>query len=133
MNKTLLSLGLATAMVVSTGAAVAAQEDSATTSPDVVQDRDQIRDCDHHEAVADQDRDRDRDRDPAVSNTDAVQVRERVEAQLHRTDSDPAFGPGAAAGDADKGGFGNGVGDGTGPLHQGPADGNSGQFGRSGR
>ncbi len=90
MNKTLLSLGLATAMVVSTGAAVAAaQDDVATTSPTSVQvvdqDRDQIRDCDLYDGTAAQIRDRDR----AVN--------------------------------------------GTGPLHEGTADGTGNQSGRSGR
>lgn len=136
MNKTLLSLGLATAVVVSTGAAVAAaQDDGATTRPATVQavdqDRDQLRDCDLYDGTADQARDR--DRDPAMTSTDAVQVRQRVRAQEHRADGDPAFGRGVAADGAANGGFGDGVGDGTGPIHDGPADGTGRQLGRSGR
>lgn len=108
IKKTLLGLGLAVAMAVSTGAAVAAAQDDTTTSDTttvraVDQDRDQTRDCDLCDGSTD--RTRDRDCDLAATGTGGAPVRDRVHANV----------------------------DGTGPRHEGPVDGIGRQFGRSGR
>ncbi len=160
MKKTLLAAGLAAAMTVSTGLAVAgAQEvvdETPTTAVDQNQDREQVRDCDlndgdvgqfqdgnqtrdrdcdlnNGDAVGDPDRSqvRDRDRDCELSDGDAVQLQERERAQVG---ADGAAGFSADRANGSSGvGRGQGVSDGTGPLHDGPEDGTGKQFGSAGR
>ena len=127
MRKTLLSLGVAIALIVPTGAVVAgAQDDESQTTSEVAelsdQDRDQVRDCDLYDPDTTQVRDRDRDqvRDCDLYDPDTTQVRDRD------CDRDPEAAKGHS-------GLGDGANDGTGPLHKGPADGTGSQFGPSGR
>lgn len=129
MNKTLLSFGLATALVVGAGTAVAGQSDSGDSTPATAavgdRDRDQLNDCDLFDGDALQVRDRDQLRDAALVDGDPARVRQRVREHV-RTASDGENGTAGA-------GFGEGVLDGTGPRHDGPADGTGSQFGRGDR
>ena len=133
MKKTLLAAGLATALTVSTGLAVASAQVAIDDTPTamVEQDRDQVRDCDLYngDAVADQDRNqvRDRDRDCELCTDDAVQLQNREREQVG-VDGMTGVVAGRANGSS---GVGNGQGvlDGTGPLHDGLEDGIGNQFG----
>ena len=154
MKKTLIAAGLAAAMTVSTGLAVASAQEVVDETPTTVVDQNQVRDCDLYDgdvvqfqggdqnrdrdcdlhngdAVGDPDRSRDRDRDCELSDGDAVQLQERERAQLG---SDGAAGFSADRANGSSGvGRGQGVSDGTGPQHDGPEDGTGKQFGSAGR
>ncbi|MDH4280869.1 MAG: hypothetical protein OEZ14_16795 [Acidimicrobiia bacterium] len=140
MNKTLLSLGLATALIASAGTAVAAQGSTDATTPTTAavadRDRDQLHDCDLYDrdALQVQDRDRDQLRDPALVDGDPSTAPERVRNQA-RLGSNGENGEQRAefTGGNPGAGFGEGVLDGTGPVHEGPADGTGNQFGRGDR
>ena len=112
-NKTLLTLGVATALVIPFGAAVAAaQEADNPTSTTVLvadQDRDQIRDCDLYDSdtMQLQDRDRDQLRDPAVGDVSPVQERVRERAHVMLNSDAGAESPGVANGAGMQFGHGN--------------------------
>ena len=125
MKKTLISLGLAIALVIPTGAAVAAaQDDVSDTTPATVlvadQDRDQVRDCTLHDGDMLQVRDRDRIHDPALFDGEAGEQY----ARRGNGTAGVALGDGTCPANA---------GDGTCPVNGTNANGTGNGFGRSGR
>ena len=148
MKKTLIAVGLATAMTVSAGLAVASAQEVTDDTPTTVvdQDRDQVRDCDLYDGDAvvaqdgELDRDQDRDRD-VVAEWDPDQIRDQDRncdlcdgdgdgdgAQVQERERERVGADGSAGV-----GHGQGVVDGTGPLQDGPEDGAGNQFGPGGR
>lgn len=144
MKKTLISLGLAIALVIPSGVAVAAaQDDVSDTTPATVlvadQDRDQVRDCSLHDGDMLQVRDRDRIHDPALFDGDGPQAKERAREHAPADFNGEAGEQYARRGNGTAGvGLGDGTcpanaGDGTCPVNGTNANGTENGFGRSGR
>lgn len=135
VSKTLASVGLATALVASAGASVAAAQNNMADSTKAVvttadQDRARVHDCDLRDGDPLQTRIRDQRRDPAAIDGDPAKVQERA----HERVGAGSGGEGAHRHRDDANGpFGAGPGDGTGPIHDGPEDGTGSRFGRIGR
>ena len=154
MKRTLLALGLAGAMVIPAGAAIAQSGfDDAPNGPATTtmlqngdQARDQVRvqdaatcdgDCDGVGVAGvipaqkrEQERDQVRVQDPATCDGDGP-----FGDGPNGPNSNGPNGPGGpnGSGDGSGDGFGAGPHDGSGPIHDGPGDGSGNQFGRAGR
>ena len=135
MKKTLLGVGLAVALTIPMGLSVAAAQEVSDDPPVTIVDQDQVRDqnrqhdCDLRDGdavmvrdqVRDQDRDQVRDQDCELCDGDAVRAGEPERERVGR-DAEAGFKAGPVEGSPGVGN-GEGVSDGTGPLHDGPENG----------
>ena len=122
MKKTLVGLGLTVALALPMGLSVAAAQEVSDDPPVTIVDQDQVRDqnrqddCDFHDGDAVMARDQDRDRDHAGD-------RDQVGRDAQAGDRDQAGSKAGAFQGSPGVGNGEGVSDGTGPLHDGPENG----------
>ena len=133
MKKTLVGLGLTVALALPMGLSVAAAQEVSDDPPVTIVDQDQVReqtrqhDCDLHDGDAVMDRDQVRDRDHAADRDcelcdgDAVRAGEPGRDRVERG-AEAGFRAGLSEGSPGVGN-GEGVSDGTGPLHDGPENG----------
>lgn len=145
-RKTLIAMGLAGVLVIPAGAALAATDDSLVELPaqvllqDQAQQQDRVQDpteCGACRRLAgeevqgaavagDQARIRERMQDSTECDGEGVQLRQQLHSQ---TQAAAGAGLGGGAGAA----YGAGPQDGTGPIHEGPADGTGNRYGAGGR